>query len=89
MKEEIDADQFDRWRTFFARAPFDPESMFWIPAATVSMHVLNSFGGRTSNPVRVRDLLPTRAAAKPVSVDEKLKARFAQLIEQQANKSPA
>lgn len=74
MKDEVDATQFDRWREFYARAPFDPESMFWIPSATVSMHLLNVNG----NKVRMRDLLPTRTPANPVSVDDKLRGFFVQ-----------
>jgi hypothetical protein len=48
--------------------------MFWIPAATVSMHLLNVNGAK----VRMRDLLPTRTSANPVSVDDKLRGFFVQ-----------
>lgn len=55
--------------------------MFWIPSATVSMHMLNLKGVK----VRMRDLLPTCTPANPVSVDDKLRGYFAKHLAGQAN----
>lgn len=74
------ADQFDRWKQFYLRTPFDPESLYHLPAAMISSTLINCHGGRDGRAVSPRDLMRNNIPPSPDEVDEKLKARFAQLM---------
>lgn len=75
---------FDRWKLFYWRNPFDPESMSALPAAAISATLINLHRAPGKPAVSVRDLLPRRVAASPdptpETLDAKIKARFAALM---------
>ena len=93
LKETIDADEFDGWCRFMRHYPFDPESMYLVPAALVASTIVNAHGGgRDGRPVTIRDLLPERAPPKPEdpkALDEKFRSFFRRQPHNDSSEEPA
>lgn len=70
------AAQGDMWKRFYQRFPFDPESLYYAPPASIAACIVNAHGGRDGRAVSVRDMLLVKPPEKPESLDQKMRRIF-------------
>jgi hypothetical protein len=71
------AEQFDMWKLFYFRNPYDPETLYSLPAAMVCSTLMNCHRAPGSRVINPRDLMRKRTTENPVDVDQKIIAAVA------------
>jgi hypothetical protein len=80
LMESMSDAQARMWIRFYRRYPFDPESMYFKPAAAIAASIVNANGGVKGKAIGVDktlDMIRDRPPEKPVSLDEKFRRMFA------------
>ena len=75
----MSAAQGDMWKRFYQRFPFDPESIYYAPPASIAASIVNVNGGRDGRAVSVRDMLLIKPPEKPETLDDKMRRIFSRM----------